>query len=94
MPTDKTYTMTFRPTQVQRECHGQMYTVQAGDTLNSIAQKHGVSLAQLVAVNPELTNPNQIVVNQKLCIPTKGPGGCPTPGTHPPRCVLKFKECF
>jgi N-acetylmuramoyl-L-alanine amidase len=53
------------------------YTVQSGDTLFLIAQRHGVSVAQLKAVNG-LTS-DMIRVGQKLTIPSGGkatsPGG-------------------
>lgn len=44
------------------------YRVNSGDTLNAIARKHGVSVAQLIQVNG-LANPNLIQSNQSLKIP-------------------------
>lgn len=46
------------------------YNVQRGDTLNSIARRHGISVAQLIKAN-NITNPNLIRVNQSLVIPGK-----------------------
>lgn len=46
----------------------QVYVVSRGDTLSSIAQRFGVSLAELSRLN-NITNPDQIVVGQKLRIP-------------------------
>ena len=43
------------------------YVVQKGDTLYSIAKKHGVSVDDLVAWN-NITNRNQIKVGQKLVV--------------------------
>ncbi len=45
------------------------YTVQSGDTLNSIAQKYGVTWSAIADAN-DLTNPSQITTGQKLKIPT------------------------
>ena len=47
----------------------QTYTVKTGDTLWGIANSHGVSLADLVGANPEITNPNIIYAGQIINIP-------------------------
>jgi LysM repeat protein len=47
---------------------GGTYKVRKGDTLYSIARKHGVSVATLQTVNG-LSNPNFIYTGQKLVIP-------------------------
>ena len=44
------------------------YVVEQGDTLAAIAQRFGVSVAALQAVN-EIEDPNQIVIGQVLVIP-------------------------
>jgi LysM repeat protein len=55
-------------------------TVAAGDTLYSIAQRHGVSWDQVAEANG-LAAPNQIAIGQLLKIPADAPG--PTPDfTH------------
>ncbi len=45
------------------------YTVRAGDTLSRIAQNHGVSISELLAANPNITNPSLIYVGQRIAIP-------------------------
>ncbi|WP_013324840.1 peptidoglycan DD-metalloendopeptidase family protein [Gloeothece verrucosa] len=45
------------------------YRVQVGDTLNTIARKNGITVAQLIKAN-KITNPNLIKINQPLLIPT------------------------
>lgn len=55
-----------------------VYTVRAGDTLAKIAARFGVSVAAILAANPQITNPDRIYVGQRITIP--GPGGSqPTP---------------
>lgn len=44
------------------------YTVKRGDTLSEIARANGVSVSELVKAN-NLSNPNLILVGQKLAIP-------------------------
>ena len=44
------------------------YTVKPGDTIYSIARKHNVSPAAIVAVN-RLTDPNNILIGTELLIP-------------------------
>jgi len=46
------------------------YTVQSGDTLSSIAADHGVSLANLIAANPQISNPDVIYPDQSINIPS------------------------
>jgi LysM repeat protein len=46
----------------------QFYEIQRGDSLTSIADKFGVDLAQLIALN-KIKDPNKIQAGQKLRIP-------------------------
>jgi len=48
---------------------GELYTVRAGDTLSSIAQRFGVPLSQLIAANPWIPDPNVIFPGEQICIP-------------------------
>ena len=57
------------PVQPAPGCPGQLYTVRSGDTLGVIAQRFGVSVRQILAVNPQITNSNVIFVGQQICIP-------------------------
>lgn len=54
------------------------YTVQAGDTLSAIALQFNLTLDQLLALNPQITNPSLLEVGQVLNI-----GGTPQPTTPP-----------
>lgn len=45
------------------------YTVKSGDTLSAIAGKYSITTQKLLTANPQITNPNVIIVGQKLCVP-------------------------
>ncbi len=45
------------------------HTVVAGDTLGHIAASHGVSLSDVLAQNPQITDPNHIDVGQQIDLP-------------------------
>jgi len=52
-----------------RQCDGRLYTVRQSDTLFVIGQRFGVTVQQILAANPQITNPNVIFVGQRICIP-------------------------
>jgi murein DD-endopeptidase MepM/ murein hydrolase activator NlpD len=45
------------------------YTVKAGDTLSKIAKRTGLSLAEILQANPQITDPNRIKVGDVLNLP-------------------------
>jgi hypothetical protein len=45
------------------------YIVAPGDTLSRIASEFGLSVDQLLAANPQITNPNRIAVGDEIVIP-------------------------
>jgi len=45
------------------------YTIRPGDTLSKIAKRNGISLAQLLKANPQITNPDRIQVGQLVNLP-------------------------
>lgn len=45
------------------------YTVKAGDTLSKIALRNGVSIAQLLQANPQISDPNKIRVGDVINVP-------------------------
>jgi len=49
------------------------YTVVEGDSLSAIAYKFNITLQELEAANPEITNPDDIKVGQVLNIPQQQP---------------------
>ena len=58
------------------------YTVQPGDTLFFIAQRFGTTVNAILAINPQITNPNLIFPGQVICVPSQQPP--PPPPTCPP----------
>lgn len=47
----------------------QNYLVQRGDSMWRIAQTFQVGVSEIIAANPQISNPNMIYPNQKLAIP-------------------------
>lgn len=69
---------TAKPTVVEASvpASGSSYTVKAGDTLSSIAQRHGTSVAALAAAN-HIADPNVIFVGQVLVLGGASPSSSP-----------------
>ena len=57
------------------------YTVQRGDTLGEIAKRYGVSLWEILAVNPQIKNANLIYPGQVIKLPA---GASKTTVKNPP----------
>ncbi|KUK83676.1 MAG: Uncharacterized protein XD97_0128, partial [Pelotomaculum thermopropionicum] len=55
-------------------CEPVYYTVKAGDTLYTIGVAHGVSVAAILAANPQIANPDVLEIGQVIEIP------CPAMG--------------
>ena len=56
------------------------YTVVVGDTLSGIADAHGMRVADLLAANAAISDPNRIFVGQVIAVPGAG-GGTGAAGT-------------
>ena len=55
-----------------------VYRVERGDTMTTIAARHGMSLQALLGANPQIDNPNVIHVGQTIMIaPSEGPQPAP-----------------
>ncbi len=65
--------------QYARQTRDTTYTVRRGDTLSTIARRHGVRMSELVALNG-LRSKHRIRIGQKIKLPTDG--GSPTPATR------------
>lgn len=45
------------------------YIVKAGDTLSKVAMRNGITLAQLLQANPQITDPNRIKIGDSINLP-------------------------
>ncbi len=59
------------------------YTVVAGDTLFFLARRFGTTVDALLRANPQITDPNNLMVGQTICVPAVTPSPGPVP-TCPP----------
>jgi hypothetical protein len=50
-----------------------VYIIQRGDTLSKIATEHGITLDELKAANPDITDVNKISEGQSITIPAPSP---------------------
>ncbi|WP_224370943.1 LysM peptidoglycan-binding domain-containing protein [Hyalangium versicolor] len=57
------------PSQGSEIAHGSSYTVASGDTLTSIASRAHVTVDQILAANPSITNPDMLSLGQRISIP-------------------------
>jgi hypothetical protein len=65
---------TFAPSASQ-----QTYTIKSKDTLLKVAKMFGITLEQLLAANPQITNPNVIGLGQVIVIPSKSASSSAAP---------------
>jgi LysM repeat protein len=69
-PTAPTATATPSPVPTETpQSTPRTYTVRAGDTLFGIAQQFGLTVDQLLAANPQITDANLVTIGQVLTIP-------------------------
>ena len=57
-------------------CPGVVYTVAAGDTLFSLANRFNTTVEAILAANPGL-DPERLFIGEKICIPLPAPPVCP-----------------
>ena len=59
------------PAPAPAPAYGGTYVVQYGDTLRKIADRIGSTVADILAVNPQIWNPNLIYVGQMINLPAR-----------------------
>ena len=64
-----------------------IHLIKSGETLNSISRDYRVSIAQILAVNPLITNVNNLYVGQTINIP-----GLPNPETIPYHIMISINN--
>ncbi len=58
---------------------GFLYTIQAGNTIYSLASRYNLAPQDIIRANPQLVNPNLLMPGQIICIPLPIP--------EPPACI-------
>lgn len=48
------------------------YTIQPGDSLHSIAMAYGTTISNLMALNPQISNPHQIYPGETITVDSQG----------------------
>jgi len=63
------------------------YTMQKGDTLYSVARRSGVSVNEVLALNPQIRDPRAIPIHTRIRLPASGAAGSvgPPGSPAPPR---------
>jgi LysM repeat protein len=61
-----------------------LYIVKPGDTLNAIAAENTQTVASLLAVNPQISNPNRLAIGEKFIIPGQRETILISPANGPP----------
>lgn len=64
--------VSFAPTPIPAPTP-QVYVIAAGDTLSKVAKSFGVTLEELLAVNPSIKNPDKIAIGDEIVIPAPVP---------------------
>jgi len=59
----------------------QTYAIAPGDTLSKVAKQFGITLADLLAANPSIKNPDKVSIGQEIVIPVPAPSVVVDPGT-------------
>jgi nucleoid-associated protein YgaU len=57
----------------------QVYVIKSKDTLSKVAKMFGITLAELLAANPDIKNPDRIALGQQIIIPVPSSGGSAGP---------------
>ena len=60
----------------------QIYIIKNKDTLSKVARMFGITLAELLAANPAIKNPDKISLGQQIIIPAPS-GGAASPSASP-----------
>lgn len=61
----------------------QVYLIKAGDTLSKVATSFDLTLDELLAANPQITDPDKIAIGDEITIPAAAPEEFTEPSTAP-----------
>ncbi len=62
---------------------GEVYVIKAGDTLSKVATSFDLTLEELLAANPQITDPDTIAIGDELTIPARTPDEFTDPSAAP-----------
>ena len=57
--------------------------MKAGDTLSKVATAFELSLEELLAANPQITDPDKIAIGDEITIPARAPEEFSEPSAEP-----------
>jgi LysM repeat protein len=60
-----------------------VYVIKAGDTLSKVATSFDLTLDELLAANPQITDPDTIAIGDEITIPAAAPGEFTEPSAAP-----------
>ncbi len=71
-----------------------IHVVQKDETLWNIAQKYGVSVDEVIAANPQISNPNMVMPGMKITVPANASNKqqAATPNKAQPKTQMKEKQ--
>jgi len=61
----------------------EVYLIKAGDTLSKVATAFELTLDELLAANPQITDPDKIAIGDEITIPARAPEEFSEPSTEP-----------
>jgi LysM repeat protein len=65
------------------EPSAEVYLIKSGDTLSKIATSFGLTLDELLAANPQITDPDKIAIGDEINIPARAPDEFTEPSAAP-----------
>ncbi len=89
----ETVSEAVEPTPTLDPANQQIYVIEAGDSLSSVASRFGTTLDEIVEAN-SLTDPNVVYIGQRLIIPVRGNGtnAAPAQASEPTTAPLVVGE--
>lgn len=71
MPAASVYTPAVAPASVDVPEEGVVYEIKKGDVLSVVAKRYGVTVQEILGLNPQVTDPDKIRFGQKLKMPSR-----------------------
>jgi LysM repeat protein len=65
------------------EPSAEVYIIKSGDALSKIATSFGLTLDELLAANPQITDPDKIAIGDEITIPARAPEEFTDPSGEP-----------